>query len=443
MEYKPTHPLEPGAHSAPNEARRKQELERGQAIVLIAFVMVGLIAMLGLSVDGGGILFLYRDARNATDAATLAAAYARCTNDDPNELYDAGLKTANDNGFNDNETDNFVDIHNPPLNGVGAGDSDYINVQIRAFKPSYFIQVVYPEPLWIATEATGFCRRPFDSSTVGAIFGLGTTDCSNGRVELSGADQTIIGDIFSNGNTKQTGSGNGLVIDGSAGTHSTFDPPNYSDKVSFVPPGTYTPGQTQRDNPFSWVDLNDYRPGGVIYDALEAKNPSQVKHITSADPDFKNGGWNPGNKATVGGFYMVEGNVTLQGIYVDQAIGLTVVATGTITVISPNDTISFYEPLLTLNDQDIPSIGFVFYSEFGDQGTSCANSANAIDVSTNNLNVTGVIYAPNGGIGGSFSSGFYKGALVGWRVSLSGSDTDIIRDPTLFPPQPPRVSIAQ
>lgn len=434
MNYQPQHPLEPGTHSEPNETRRTRELERGQAIVLIAFVMVGLIAMLGLSVDGGGILFLYRDARNATDAATLAAAYARCTNGD---LEEAGLKTARDNGFNNDRSQNFVEIDNPPTFGVGVGDSDYINVRIRAFKPSYFIQIVYPESLWISTEATGFCRKPFSSSTLGAIFGLGTGCQQSGVIELSGSNQTIIGDLFSNADTKQTGSSSGMTIDGSAQTVTSFDPPNYSSKVHFEPGGTYTPGVDPRDNPFSWVDIDDYRPGGIIFDALDALNPDQVTYHSTS--------WNPGNGAHVSGFHFVEGSVDLKQITVDNTIGLTVVATGKIVLNNPNSDIKYYEPLLTLNDIDIPSIGFLFYSE--DESVTpdnqCSASEDVIDFRASDFNVSGVLYAPRANISASHSKGTYIGALIGWRVSLSGSNTRIERDPDLFPPQPPRVSIAQ
>jgi len=69
--------------------------ESGQAIVLMALVMVALLGMLGLAIDGGGLYFLWRDAQNATDAAVLAASYARCTNGD---IIKAGLAAAAKNG---------------------------------------------------------------------------------------------------------------------------------------------------------------------------------------------------------------------------------------------------------------------------------------------------------------------------------------------------------
>lgn len=45
-----------------------QQLQSGQAIVLMALMMLGLMAALGLAIDGGGLFFLHRDTQNATDA---------------------------------------------------------------------------------------------------------------------------------------------------------------------------------------------------------------------------------------------------------------------------------------------------------------------------------------------------------------------------------------
>jgi hypothetical protein len=74
--------------------------DRGQAIVLVAFLMVALLAAAGMAVDGGGLYFLYRDAQNATDAAALAAAYTLCTNPDSDWQGTAELSLAN-SGFMD------------------------------------------------------------------------------------------------------------------------------------------------------------------------------------------------------------------------------------------------------------------------------------------------------------------------------------------------------
>lgn len=51
-----------------------QKSERGQAIILIAFAFVGLIAMIGLMTDGGVLLIEYARLKRGIDAASVAAA---------------------------------------------------------------------------------------------------------------------------------------------------------------------------------------------------------------------------------------------------------------------------------------------------------------------------------------------------------------------------------
>ncbi|MBN1562663.1 MAG: hypothetical protein JXA10_02410, partial [Anaerolineae bacterium] len=54
----------------------QQHLNSGQAIVILGVASIGLIAMMGLAIDGGRLLFLQRDTQNAADAAAIAAARA-------------------------------------------------------------------------------------------------------------------------------------------------------------------------------------------------------------------------------------------------------------------------------------------------------------------------------------------------------------------------------
>ena len=48
--------------------------ERGQAIILIAFSIVGLVAIVGLMIDGGILLIEYARLKRGIDSASIAAA---------------------------------------------------------------------------------------------------------------------------------------------------------------------------------------------------------------------------------------------------------------------------------------------------------------------------------------------------------------------------------
>ena len=135
--------------------------QSGQAIVLIAMVMVALIAALGLAIDGGGMFLLYRDVQNATDSAGLSAAFALCSGGDPEE---AGRTAARLNGFVDGADGATVTVSNPPpadhefgFNNIGARSGNYIVTTIEAEKPSYFIGVVYNGPLIVSLDTISQC----------------------------------------------------------------------------------------------------------------------------------------------------------------------------------------------------------------------------------------------------------------------------------------------
>jgi Flp pilus assembly protein TadG len=53
-----------------------KKTERGQALILITFALIGLIALTGLTVDGGMAYSDRRSAQNAADSAAFAAALA-------------------------------------------------------------------------------------------------------------------------------------------------------------------------------------------------------------------------------------------------------------------------------------------------------------------------------------------------------------------------------
>ena len=116
--------------------------EQGQAIVLIAALMVVLIASVGLAIDGGGLFLLYRDVQNATDAAALTAAYSLCTGD-ASTVQPAGTRNATLNGFTNGVDGATVTIENPMslsrfTNPPASPDlSEFIYIEITAEKPSY------------------------------------------------------------------------------------------------------------------------------------------------------------------------------------------------------------------------------------------------------------------------------------------------------------------
>jgi hypothetical protein len=69
---------------------KRNKFEKGQAIVIIAISLIGLVAMAALIIDGGNAYLSRRDAQTAADAAALAGAREMCLADGTNaSIYEA------------------------------------------------------------------------------------------------------------------------------------------------------------------------------------------------------------------------------------------------------------------------------------------------------------------------------------------------------------------
>lgn len=408
----------------PNARPRR---ERGQAIVIIAFSMIALLAFTGLAIDGGGLIALYREAVNATDAAVLASSYAICAEGDP---VQAGLDSAEKNGFDNNGTTNWVTVNYPPVDGEQAGNPDYVQVKITADKPAYFIQVVHQEPLRVNTNSVGYCRRKFDPSEVGAILGLADSNACANSVDISGAGQTIVGNVHSNSNVDFSGGGQPVTIDGDVSAAGVVDAnPSKVDISGAVENGVDVSG-----NPLSIVNINDYAPGGGIYEAL----PDDMVH-------YIDGNFSPARDSVLQGLYFVEGTVTIRPS--DNVTwgpqGATIVSRGAMDVhVDKGVPPVYYTQLLTLGYTDLPVVGFLLFSTAGEYGCTGNNANNAISFN-GAINTAGVIYGPRGTVDASFPDVTLVGAVIGWTVKMSGARATVIEDPALLPPLPPTVYIAQ
>jgi hypothetical protein len=113
--------------------------ERGQAIILIVFSILGLMGMSALAIDGGNA---YVDRRKAETAASAAALTASITRIEGGNWRSAALATARTNGYDNNGVSNTVELNTPPLNGPYIGNSEYIEVIITSHLNTYFGPVI-------------------------------------------------------------------------------------------------------------------------------------------------------------------------------------------------------------------------------------------------------------------------------------------------------------
>lgn len=401
------------------------QAESGQAIVLIAMVMIVLIGALGLAIDGGGLFFLWRNAQNAGDAAVLAAAYARCTDGDP---VVAGLQAAASNGFNNDGVTNTVVISNPPVDGEGAGNSDYVQVKITGEKDPYFIHLVYQGPLEVTTDSVAYCKEAIDMSTIPAVLALADVgECSIKTLDWTGASVTIDGGMHSNDTIKISGGGQGNTITGD----SSYTGGIQSNNTTWNPSQPSSPSPAISD-PLFW-NITEYAPGGKVASSVGLYLSVES---TADDPDMMNNGtWKPANNRKLEGLYYIDGDADIGGnVDVDadrnndgQKEGLTIVATGKIT----------------FNAGSGMSVNYYVNGLIAFTTGSAGCSSNIMQVSGSSANWYGIIYAPNGAAQVSLSSINMVGAIITYTMNMSGSDLDLVYDPNILPPQPPKINITK
>lgn len=191
----------------------KSREEKGQVIVILALVLVGLVGFTALAVDGGRIFFERRAAQSAADTASLAGALAKCQGGD---VQAAALDSAAHNGFDNDGVSNSITVNNPPASGAYAGDADYVEVQITSDVPGAFYQLFYPETIHTTVRAISVCDSDNDAWMVAssnAIIALHPTakntlsGVGNGNINVTG------GGIFVNSSNSKAAvlTGNGSV----------------------------------------------------------------------------------------------------------------------------------------------------------------------------------------------------------------------------------------
>lgn len=417
--------------------RLTRRAQSGQVIILMAFGMMALLAVLGLAIDGGRLYFLERDAQNASDAAVLAATHALCTqsNDDP---ADAAVVAAAENGFSASE----VTARHPDAAALldpDADPNDYIEVIINAEIPSYFIHLVYGGDLAVSTYALGHCSLTWDRISDGRAV-MAIHDCTDNCQALTINDSTVTieGGIGTNGDFKFNGGGDhevwGLVEHGNncifqySSSHNPSD--MFNDYTGMtdeevlsalcLPPGTVI-------EPPRFYYVEEFAPGSAI--AQEYAAQGLYYEITSNKLDLNLEDYPDG------GIFYIDGDIDVGAIYPDadslnNAPAITIVATGSIKGNGPTHRIrGFYQHL-------------ALFSNAGSLD-SCQNNV-GIALSGSETQWYGLIYAPNGevSIPGSQAEAL-TGAIIADTVSVTGSNGYIKYDYRVIPDDNTALEISQ
>jgi hypothetical protein len=208
--------------------------ESGQAAVLFALMIIGLVAFVGLAVDGGNVLNVRRVTQNAADASALGGVHYLSVADSPTEQgLLAGINVAVEangvpdtdgirgNHINDNVVVHYTDSNGtrlvspncnlagtcggtPPLQAFG------VDVEVNNQVGTYFIRVIGINDVEVGAAAVAVRRGGFSGSvSEKSILALGD-DCDIEDRPLAGrAENTeFLGGVHANSWFQNSGNKN-------------------------------------------------------------------------------------------------------------------------------------------------------------------------------------------------------------------------------------------
>lgn len=387
---------------------RRDRTEAGQALVLLALAFVILLGFVGLAIDGGIVYTERRRAQNAADAAALAGALTILNPSLAPSPTSAAFARALDNGYDNNQVDNWVEVHNPPIDGMYAGDVNYVQVKIRAHVDPVFSQVVFKGRLENRVMAIARARPSVAQPLLDgqALVGLAPHGCSvvwshgnnTSTIEGSGifvnSDDPDCAMVANGGNQLDVVGGQIYVVGGwEVGNNSTVDPL----PISGVP---------QVKTPV--IDPPVCDSAGTVDSGTNTATPGNISAL-----DIQNGDW-----TLAPGVYCIDNAMRLNGGSITGTGVTFYVKSGDITW-SGNATIHLAAPT------DGQWAGMLVYQDPGDTNRATINGGAG-------STFTGTIFIPGAevqvnGTGGA--DGFHS-QIVGYKVDLSGTaDMRIIYQP--------------
>lgn len=132
--------------------------EKGQTIVLIAVMIIGLLALAALVVDGGNFYLIRRQAQTAADSAALAAAYEKCVH----HVEDL-TGVVNDYAVQQNRADSATWSYSDPDENYPKGK---ITVNTFIERSTFFAKVISKDTVAVSATAAVGCFLPADANKI-------------------------------------------------------------------------------------------------------------------------------------------------------------------------------------------------------------------------------------------------------------------------------------
>ncbi len=205
--------------------------EKGQAIILIIFAMIGLLGLTGLAVDGGMAFSDRRQAQGAADSAAWTAALTKANKENITQVKADALAIADQNGFPENSahsivTVTFADIPVAPakFNGqenpcpIDSSPNTQITVQITSYVKTFFAPVVGVQQVTNKVESVTLACGEYHGGLFGgnAIVSLGNNmpaDCAFDSGNSNAAHWNLIGGGLSSNTCAYSKNDNSVTIE--------------------------------------------------------------------------------------------------------------------------------------------------------------------------------------------------------------------------------------
>ena len=369
--------------------------QRGQAIVLVALILVALFGFLGLALDGGRGYLDRRSMQASVDAAALAAAYNYMNN----SSY-ALAEQAATNQFANNQrlymsptcigygTSNVTCTFGDPTNEVltlAVADHSIAGVTFTATAthqmPVAIMQVLGAAAMNVGASATAVARRPgTNGAAIQTLATYGCPSAGNSLIFQGNSTTTVVGDVWSNGNIFEQsgaagGSINGNVIDICPAPPSPLTAPKWTVTGSQVN-GFNIPDPGYATPPIDATSRSWSSPSGSV----------ELPGTYNSDPHLGGGA---GCYFLTGGVYDFKGGFTILGGFISNELrppdepnltATTSALTGTITSI----------PVSALAVA-VPANSTVRVADQGFIVTSAGAAAGATSIPVNSQAVSGTI----------------------------------------------------
>ncbi len=418
--------------------------QRGQALILIVFAIVGMIGLTALAIDGGNAYSDRRHAQNAADTAALAAALSKVNGGNQATWTQAGLAIASANGYTTG-TNATVAVNsctpapNPPcVLGVHDDPTQFVQVVITSTIHTFFAPVIgirqITNTVQAIAKAVPEVKVPWYNGN--ALVSL-MPGCKQGGgpfpFELGGNQTTLVqgtgvfvnsncsSAFYQNGNSSLLTSPGVCVVGGAAGAVTGVNPPPQYGCGQQIDPAMYTQvplGPTSCDGEGNGGNGYIVNLGGGNYYAYPGNYTATFPPISGGNLKIGQGIYCLHNGFSVTGNLNMTTDVNNSGAYESTEGALFYVEGGDVNI-GGNGTVYLHAITTSSSPLGPDLVGYLFY-------VPATNGSSVSLTGGSNTTYVGTILAPGSlvtlsGGSGTGNSLNLQTQIIGEQLKLTGS----------------------